>query len=404
MQIHCKDRPPAHSRRKACIPCSKSVLHSSSHITATSNRLTDGHRSKIRCSTDHPSCRACQKRNISCVYDRASQPRSEASSHVQSVRDAPSRDAPRDAGNRRDSLSGNVANHGLLSSTNASDSVQAASPPSPLSAAERVDTHALDLFVMDQPLAFDGSDFNSNLSLMFDESFAGLAPEVYETASPLPPISSPSARPFSLDQVDPVATASHGPLDSGNGSAGPVDRISSSMVRFPPEESGAGDLWLSGWRGELAKCQIVLPALGKGLPKMTTQPRYYATTPISRSTCVALQELIKLPFEQSPWQSIKLDDFPSATVLDHCIDLYFANFNQVSLGETGHVVGCSMRWVTDADTRCYRSFINRPSNPPKIPWSPWPWCVLELVTPDFRKHDLFRTQCRSLSIGCSLSW
>jgi hypothetical protein len=73
-----------------------------------------------------------------------------------------------------------------------------------------------------------------------------------------------------------------------------------------------------------------LPMLGRPEEPDPNAGSYFGMDPISSSTREKMKDTARLAFERTLWPSINLDNFPSRSKLDHCIDLYFAHFHPVS--------------------------------------------------------------------------
>lgn len=96
-----------------------------------------------------------------------------------------------------------------------------------------------------------------------------------------------------------------------------------------PEEHGdPEDRWPMEWRAVPVQLSA-LPPLRNGHANMT-YPSHHSLPSINDFTLATIQDYLRIPLEASPWQPVTLDHFPTKEKLDHCIDLYFLHFDQVS--------------------------------------------------------------------------
>lgn len=74
-----------------------------------------------------------------------------------------------------------------------------------------------------------------------------------------------------------------------------------------------------------------LPVLGWPPNADAVYPRRFSLLTVDDGTYESLQNCLRLPLTRSPWQPVSLEAFPSKEKLDYLIDLYFANFDHVSV-------------------------------------------------------------------------
>lgn len=370
------------------------------------DKLTNDSRSKIKCSAEQPACRACQKRDVSCIYDGINRNRPESCFNDRHGEVTLVQDALRDIGNSQQVPSGNAVHNDFLSPITGGDlthapftdwlvnSPELSSGNQAQSRVRRSSANVPELSTDDLSTNFASTDFNYNLSWVFEESLGNVDPDIYDVFTTMSGDGLPVGHLAAVPHPQAASTFTR-QLDGGDAPVQQRKRMSGLPDRISPGVCSPGGPLVARWHGERALCHRVLPALGKELQDATSLPRFYSTTTISSSTSTVLQEFLQLPFQERPWESLNLENFPSNQVLDYCIDLYFAHFNRVSTLKG---------WPFQTDDakviyRCYRSSTNPPLNRAKTLLSPWLCCVLELVTRGFLKRNLFRMRYLSSSIG-----
>jgi hypothetical protein len=113
-------------------------------------------------------------------------------------------------------------------------------------------------------------------------------------------------------------------LPINDGQANPV--FSLLPTPEPQDTCEPNDPWPLEWHAE-GQQALDLPSLNDETDD--TEATYYGMKSLGGIFRTKLQEAIRLPLEQPPWQAVSLTNFPSKTKLDRCIDLFFAHHNSV---------------------------------------------------------------------------
>ncbi|KAM0414558.1 hypothetical protein ACHAPT_013601 [Fusarium lateritium] len=315
MQIHDRRHSMASTRRKACVRCVKS---------------------KIRCSSEQPSCSSCLKRDLPCVYESRRRRNSETAplsnkgdQHTRGTNDESAHDAAVTAD---------------------------ASLPSPCSA-WRIDRSSVGHVGDDQ---LPTPDTTERIFDMFPTSdFPDLHNQMFGFGNELGPQFGDSGSlwmgpsPRSLELFQQILTAGPDPLTQTqvqSPTRTEVETHAQAQGQTPKDQLPPGDCLHSKDKGS-SDClpspeyqdvpspqdpwpmdqhvgpaqELVLPPLNRGFH----QPgKHFSTPNVDHSMWAALQRCVKLPSDQSPWPSIDLSAFPDKETIDHCIDLYFAHFHQ----------------------------------------------------------------------------
>lgn len=341
MQLHDKHRPPAKPRRKACISCARYVLRFKRAFHFQRKHYQHQFRSKIRCFGEYPSCSSCQKRSITCIYDKDSQQhRMNTRQHVELSQSQHSQLHERIQPQAQDYIEQN--NNGLLSPNSGGEFSQTTFTNDGLESPNNLQNQQGE--VLNQLLnptgsdffseigvfsPFDDTDFNSNLAWIFEDDLGGQLTN--------PPDLSSSLNAYDLHDsqllpifAPPTALSSTRQSINGDNQGENEENLEELPVPNPQDGCSPDDPWPMEWHSGPTQRHLVLPSLGDESQNDNQCSRFFNVPRISSSTCVALQRCIQLPFNSNPWRSINLDRFPSKEKLDHCIDLYFAHFHPVS--------------------------------------------------------------------------
>jgi hypothetical protein len=84
---------------------------------------------------------------------------------------------------------------------------------------------------------------------------------------------------------------------------------------------------------------LILPRLGPS-KSSNSFSSYFGLASIGSRGASILQDILKAPFERSLWPSASIPCFPTCQELDHCIDLYFAHFDKVSVQKSIAAQSC----------------------------------------------------------------
>ncbi|KAI1634876.1 fungal-specific transcription factor domain-containing protein [Biscogniauxia mediterranea] len=311
-QTHDKTRAHLKSRRRACVRCSKG---------------------KIRCSNEHPSCSSCSQRNLPCVYEPHSKQtganygsRNSGKDAVALVSTTDSRTESIDVAFPRDELL-----IGILSplSTRTSDNSNYGTSLDTSSSPSVAQTHPDNLAGPDLIANSESHDGESasDMNWSLDVENAGW----YSSAFQGEPLFSLQAE-FALPQLNQAPQCMAVLLDTTQQPGREVNGFFRdwSVGGLPNSQSNEMprlvDFWPVDFQGDKAQ-PLIFPSLDDAANCQTQ--KYFSTRPLSSEEWVALKRCIQLLSEQTLWSRISVDDFPSKEILDHCIDLYFANVHQI---------------------------------------------------------------------------
>lgn len=179
----------------------------------------------------------------------------------------------------------------------------------------------------------DDIDFQWNLDWTFDPTPLDDAsieiPNLQDLFDPMP-LNTPATRPAM--PVPGTSTVLQTPAGTTHGleADAAVQTLPNLPEPSPHEGCRAEDPWPMEWHACPMEPHFILPPLGHEDEDVEMPSRFFTIPPISDSTRRNLKECLKLPAKSRPWQTVDLDNWPSGTKLDTCIDLYFAHFHPVS--------------------------------------------------------------------------
>lgn len=301
-------------------------------------------RSKIRCFGEQPFCSTCQKRDLDCHYH----PLQQTPPHRE-VRERKTQHDPDVDDMALNSAQRNLASitMGLLSPAITLGRPDSNTPlPTPQDGGD-VTIPDLDMLLNTSPdgqLSFDlcdsgllwnnvaSPDFHSNLGWIFEDAggneFLGM-PDLNGLVKPSSFLSS-GLPPMPATGRQTIQNFSQTSM-MGNEEDDETETLTNLPAPRPHEGCNVGDPWPMEWHASPTKRHLVLPMLGiEGQSMVSPTGRFFSVPPISESTRTALKECLQLPFKGSPWQTLNLQNWPSAEKLDTCIDLFFVRVHQVS--------------------------------------------------------------------------
>lgn len=95
--------------------------------------------------------------------------------------------------------------------------------------------------------------------------------------------------------------------------------VPDAQERFGPDDATVGPA------APLSHFSLPPLSLTPGFELYTS---FFTTKPISSSTRELMQSWLRLPLEKGMWDNVSLSAFPSKEKLDHCIDLFFAQWDR----------------------------------------------------------------------------
>jgi hypothetical protein len=182
---------------------------------------------------------------------------------------------------------------------------------------------------------FDDCDFTSNLDWIFDQdsidgSFTGMYPNTLMEAFSL----QPDQGHLMSDLTGTEATARSTTTGSGDSAYASnlgidlhVDSMEGMINPKPRRTDGPNGPWPSDIPTP-PQHEVCIPHLGALDTDHQIFRSFYPGNKIIPRTRDALMRCVSLPFKNSPYQILRLDNFPSEQKLERCIDLYFAHFHQ----------------------------------------------------------------------------
>ncbi|KAH8812805.1 hypothetical protein F5884DRAFT_899041 [Xylogone sp. PMI_703] len=172
------------------------------------------------------------------------------------------------------------------------------------------------------------TDFNSNLDWLFDPVPGDDVVDLTDLYLPNDIILDDEDSHQHLIDQSPQETYSYDDTKS-------PPRRNSTILELPTmplseDSCSPDDPWPMEWHAEYQHRPLELPDLGAGDSNDDGQffSRFFSTWALRPCTVDTLIQYIKMPSQQSPWQPINLKHFPSKEKLEHCIDRYFAHFQQ----------------------------------------------------------------------------
>ncbi|KAK4945326.1 hypothetical protein LTR10_015485 [Elasticomyces elasticus] len=268
-------------------------------------------KSKIKCSGDRPQCRSCAHRRASCIYPRYLESKSSSDVHpntdiplipeVEPPRSPPHaiKQSHQQASSFVHTLSGeslpvqSVVVQGVdpIFPTNLPGAPQ--SPPQLLNS---IDYNTL-------PMDFAGL---SDLDWLFQDTHEGTYFDDFLTNNE--------------PQTCNTSSLAHSDQSWPSTSQEPAAKYLSSRDRqcdWPMDGAIPTDRRLD------------IPKLGKNHSSLPSRPYFFRVSSITEDDRSKLQGSISYLLEKPLWTAVSLANFPSKEKLDHCIDLFFANFRPV---------------------------------------------------------------------------
>lgn len=309
-QLHDLRRPPPKPRKKACIACFRywQFIIPPTHV--------DEIRAKVKCNGERPTCSACRKRRTKCFY---ASPNAHTSSSDVDLAIGEDQIRTRTIVEELAALSEKVTGDeqypgAQLLRISVSPTSDYSSAVNDVATREDVVYVSTELDLL-KPI-YGQRSAESNFEWMFNDlpeivfpsptqSLRHRFPLLYE------PISESTQRAF----PHPEEQRTDSPLDLPH---------TNSQDTLASEDS-----WLVDWTS-VPKQGLLLPRLG-GDDAELLPTSYVSTGSITPAIRIKLLDHVRMPLERGPWAPVSLANFPSCQTLEHCIDMYFAHFHNVSL-------------------------------------------------------------------------
>ena len=292
--------------------------------------LSYGVRSKVKCLGERPSCTACSKRGIACIYDEEAVLTPNLSRTGIQPCHIPAIDV-HSAGLNMQETSSQYAEPGLTHIAYTTQKAQF--PNSPNSGYGLVaDYPGINL---DDPFA--GSGFQWDCDWIFapagddhDLDFYPLPDMPLLVAPELSMTNKSDSRNEGWSATadrsvqEPLQTTSAIDADESD-----ISLKKTTLSTYDDRENGA-EGWPMEWSAEPRQVHLKrLPPLGTMFDQLKLLS-HYSLPKVNSATMTNIKEKLKLGLSRVPWEEVSLNEFPDPQQIDMCLDLYFVHFDEVS--------------------------------------------------------------------------
>lgn len=272
-------------------------------------------RSKIKCSGDHPQCLACSQREVLCTY-----PSSSTGCEQKRQCDSLAKPAHR-------STAGVTAPYVFdlqTESSNSLETVEASGRDSQLFSSET------DLQSSASSTPFPVPTFGPLVTEKVDEIFPHNNSIPHWEAANIDWMLRDAG-----DRVDfsTLGFSDHIPLDPTSHLLWSTYQNPFNVAQEPASKYKESAIQQEGWLldpPELAEQSLDVPELGEHRIDQSMTGSYTQLRDLTDDDRDRIQQAAKSCLEEPIWAPISFAAFPSKEKLDHCIDLFFVNFQPVS--------------------------------------------------------------------------